>query len=84
MCVCPDDAQYYGYMWSEVFSADMFHTRFLKEGLLNSATGLDYRKYIISRGGSIDAADMLKNFLGREPNDTAFLKEKGLKVEGEQ
>jgi hypothetical protein len=49
-----------GYMWSEVFSADMFETRFKKEGLLNEATGLSYRREIISRGGSIDAELMIK------------------------
>jgi thimet oligopeptidase len=65
-------------MWSEVYSADMFESRFLKEGLLNLRTGLSYREHIISRGGTVDATDMVKNFLGREPNDTAFLRSKGL------
>jgi len=74
------DAQYYGYMWSEVYSADMFETRFKAEGLLNEATGLSYRREIIARGGSVDAEAMIKNFLGREPTDTAFLRSKGLEA----
>lgn len=72
------DAQYYGYMWSDVYSADMFETRFLKEGILSASTGASYRKEILEPGGSRDALESLVAFLGREPTQEAFLRSKGL------
>ncbi|ORY48950.1 zincin [Rhizoclosmatium globosum] len=73
------DAQYYGYMWSQVYATDMFYANF-KEGnkLLDPTAGAAYRNEILAAGGSRDAIESLRLFLGREPSQDAFLKSKGL------
>lgn len=73
------DAGYYGYMWSQVFSADMFYTVFAPNLLTDPATpGLKYRKSILRVGGSRDGMDSLVEFLGRQPIPEPFLKSLGL------
>jgi len=71
------DAGYYSYMWSNVYAADMF-TRFEKEGIMNKKTGTDYKKWILEKGGSMEEIDLVKGFLGRAPNNKAFLEEIGI------
>ena len=44
------DAGIYSYMWSRVLSQDMFSTRFAKEGIFNTITGMDYRNKILMPG----------------------------------
>ncbi|RMF74391.1 MAG: hypothetical protein D6744_14540 [Planctomycetota bacterium] len=70
-------AGYYGYMWSKVYAADMFQ-RFKELGMLNPEAGAYYRKKILARGGSMDAIDLVRDYLGREPNMEAFLAQLGL------
>lgn len=72
-------SKYYGYLWSQVYAQDMFSV-FEKEGVLSPATGARYRKEVLAKGGSDDAINLVKNFLGREPNNKAFLRNLGLKT----
>jgi thimet oligopeptidase len=71
------DAGYYGYLWSQVFGDDMY-TRFALSGPLDAATGAEYRRKVLERGGSVDGGVMVRDFLGREPNNEAFLRDIGL------
>ncbi len=71
-------AKYYGYLWSKVFALDLFE-EIKKEGLLNPTVGARYVQEVIGKGGSKDPNELLKNFLGREPRQDAFIKDLGLK-----
>lgn len=72
------DAGYYGYLWSKVYAEDMF-TRFEKAGVLNPKVGVAYRNWILEKGSSMEEMDLVKGFLGRKPNNKAFLKSIGVK-----
>lgn len=74
------DAGYYGYLWSEVYGDDMW-SRFEKEGVTNPQVGADYRREVLERGGSRDGMEHLRAFLGREPNNQAFLRKLGMGTE---
>jgi Zn-dependent oligopeptidase len=74
------DAGYYGYLWSEVYGDDMW-SRFEKEGVTNPKVGADYRREVLERGGSRDGMAHLRAFLGREPNNEAFLRKLGMGTE---
>lgn len=67
------DAGYYGYLWSQVFGDDMY-TRFE----VDADAGADYRRLVLEAGGTHDGDVMLREFLGREPRNDAFLREIGL------
>jgi len=70
-------SKYYAYMWSKVFAIDLF-ADIKKEGLLDPKIGKRLTKEVLSKGGSKDPHELLKTFLGREPNQENFLKDLGL------
>jgi thimet oligopeptidase len=71
------DSSYYGYMWSEVFGDDMF-SKFEDDGVTNPEVGMAYRRAVLEKGGTVDPDEMLRDFLGREPNNEAFLRKLGI------
>ncbi|MCC7197633.1 Zn-dependent oligopeptidase [Candidatus Peregrinibacteria bacterium] len=71
------EAGYYGYLWSKVYAEDMFSV-FEKKGILNSQLGHKYRRTILEQGNLKDPLVLIKNFLGREPNNKAFFKSLGI------
>jgi thimet oligopeptidase len=64
-------AIYYTYMWSLVIAKDLL-TPFHEHGLLNKTWTQRYRDRVLAPGGSKDAADLVKDFLGREYSFKAF------------
>jgi thimet oligopeptidase len=64
-------AMYYTYMWSLVIAKDLF-SKFDRANMLDSATATEYRRKVLMPGGTEDAADLVKDFLGRSYNFEAF------------
>ena len=62
---------YYTYMWDKVIAEDFFD-RFDRSNLLAGDVAMRYRHTVLEPGGSMSANDLVKNFLGRPQNLTAF------------
>jgi len=64
-------AIYYTYRWSKVIADDLF-TRFQAEGLRNPQTAKDYRDKVLAMGGTKPAAELVRDFLGRDISLDAY------------
>ncbi|MEM1141549.1 MAG: M3 family metallopeptidase [Pseudomonadota bacterium] len=70
-------AGYYSYIWSEVLDADS--VLWLKEnGGLTRANGDRFRETLLSKGGSKEAMQLFRDFVGRDPNIQPLLERRGL------
>jgi peptidyl-dipeptidase Dcp len=70
-------AGYYAYLWSEVLDHDAYYW-FVEHGGLSRENGQRFRDMVLSRGASIDPAEMYRAFRGRDPRVEPLLKERGL------
>jgi len=70
-------AGYYGYLWSKVFAEDMFAV-FDENGIMDQETGLRYRNIILASGSAQEPMKLVETFLGRKPNNKAFMRSLGL------
>ncbi len=71
-------AGYYSYLWTEMLSHDAYDW-FKNNGLLTRENGDKFRKEVLSRGSTMDYAEMYKTFAGRDPKAEPMLKARGLK-----
>ncbi len=74
------DAGYYGYAWAASIAADLA-TAFenAPNGFLDRGVGARLRKEIYEVGGSRPVEESIHAFLGRDPNNQAFLKSLGIR-----
>lgn len=69
---------YYSYMWSEVMDADAFDAFTETGDAFDPSMAEKLEEHILSKGGSVDAADLYTAFRGRLPGVEPLLKGRGL------
>ena len=70
-------AGYYGYKWAEVLDADVF-AKFKATDLYDRKLGDDLRRHIYEKGGTRQASNLFRAFMGRNPDPDALLRREGL------
>jgi thimet oligopeptidase len=64
-------ALYYTYMWSLVIAKDIYQ-EFRKNGVMGRSSADRYRRHMLAPGGSADATELVRMFLGRDYTFDAF------------
>ena len=67
-------AGFYGYLWSLIFAQDVF-ARFIVDGRLNLRAGREFRSKVLEPGAGRDEGELLRDFLGRDPDEQAFFRD---------
>ena len=70
-------AGYYSYIWSEVLDADSVEW-FKENGGLLRDNGDHFRRTLLSKGGSVDAMTLFRDFRGADPDVRPLLVRRGL------
>lgn len=71
-------AGYYSYKWAEVLDADAF-AAFKEKGIFDPETAASFRENILSKGGTVNPAELYRRFRGHEPTIDALLIRDGIK-----
>ncbi|MBO4561675.1 MAG: M3 family metallopeptidase [Bacteroidaceae bacterium] len=66
-------AGYYSYKWAEVLAADGY-SLFEEKGIFDKATAKKFR-HLLEQGGSVEAADLYREFRGHDPEPEALLRQ---------
>ena len=66
-------AGYYSYKWAEVLAADGY-SLFEEKGIFDKETAGKFR-HLLEQGGSVEAADLYREFRGHDPEPEALLRQ---------
>ena len=73
------NAGYYGYLWAEVLDRDAYSFfEASPKGVFDPELAAKFKATFLEKGGSEEPMILYKQFTGREPDNKAFLRGRGL------
>lgn len=73
-------AGYYSYKWAEVLDADAFEA-FTERGMFSPEVAADFRRHILSRGGTVHPSILYRDFRGHDATIDALLRRDGITLQ---